>query len=49
MNVRRFRLAFECTFKHLLGGNILTAVEFDNATIVERIGISRENALRSKA
>src|SRR5690242_15738553 len=44
MNVRRFGLALECPFKHLLCGNVLTAIELDDATIVKRVSIARENA-----
>src|SRR5215213_398327 len=47
--MRRFRLALERSFKHLLRRYILSAVELDDATIVERVGVARQNALRSQA
>ena len=48
MNVRRFRLTLERALKHLLGRYILTAVEFDNAAIVKRVSITRQNAFSSQ-
>ena len=48
VNVRRFRLTLQSSFKHLLRCYILAAVEFDHATIVKRVGIARQNALRSQ-
>lgn len=49
MNVRRFRLTLECSFKHLLRRYILTAIELNDAAIVKRVGITWENALSSQA
>ena len=32
-------------FKHLLGGYILAAIEFDYSSVVKRIGIARKHVL----
>ena len=49
MNVRRFRLTLERSFKHLLRGNILAAIEFDDATVVKRVSIAWENTFGPQA
>ena len=49
MNVCGFGLTLEGPFEHLLGRNILAAVELDDASIVKRVGIARKNAFRSQA
>jgi hypothetical protein len=49
VNVRRFRLTLECSFKHLLRRNVLAAIELDDATIVKRVSIAWENAFGPQA
>lgn len=49
MDVRGFRFALERTFKHLLGRHILTSIEFNNAAIVKRISIARQDAFCPQA
>ena len=49
MNVRRFRLTLECSFKHLLRRNVFAAIELDDATVIKRISIAWENALSPQA
>src|ERR1700687_4360648 len=39
------RFTLESALKHLLGSDIFTTVQFDDAAIIKRIGISREHAL----
>ena len=49
MNMRRFGLTLERSFEHLLRRDILAPVKLDDAAIVERVGVARENALSSQA
>lgn len=48
MNVRRFRFALECSFKHLLGRDVFTAIQFDDAAVVKRVGITWQHAFRAQ-
>ncbi len=48
MDVRSFGLALQSAFKHFLRRHILTAIQFNDATIVKRVGIARKNALCAK-
>src|SRR5215213_361445 len=45
----RLWLALERSFKHLLRRDVLAAIELDDAAIVKRVGITRENTLGSQA
>src|SRR5215204_2514607 len=45
----RLWLTLERSFEHLLRRDVLAAIELDDAAIVERVGITRENALGSQA
>lgn len=49
VNMCCFGFTFEGAFKHLLGGDVFAAVEFDNAPIVKRISVAWENAFGSQA
>src|ERR1700752_444870 len=49
MNVRSLRLTFECSFKHFLSGDIFVSIEFDDAAIVERVGVAWKNAFSTQA
>src|ERR1041385_6831254 len=49
MNMCSLGLTLQRSLEHLLGRDILTAVQFDHAAIVERIGITRENAFSSQS
>src|SRR6266851_1276677 len=44
MDVGGLGFAFQCTLKHFLRRNIFAAVEFDDAAVIKRIGIARQNA-----
>lgn len=47
VNVCRFGFTFESSFEHFLCRYILASVEFNNATVVKRVGIAWQDALRS--
>src|SRR5689334_14346785 len=49
MDVRRFRFALECTFKHLLRRDILAAIELDHPAVIKRVGVPRQHAFRAQA
>lgn len=48
VNVRCFRFALKCSLKHLLRRNVFAAIQFDDAAVVERIGVAGKHAFRSQ-
>lgn len=48
VNMCRFRLAFEGSFKHLLGGYILAPIQFDDPSIVKGVSVAGEHAFGSQ-
>src|SRR5688572_16590832 len=49
VNVCGFRFAFECSLKHLLSSDIFTAIQFDDAAVVKRIGVAGQHAFRAQS
>src|SRR5918911_4415576 len=49
MNMGRIRLALEGALEKLLCRDKVSAIEFDDPTIIERICIARQSALRAQA
>ena len=49
MNVCRFRFTLQRSFEHLLRRDILASIEFDDAAVIERIGIAWKNAFSAQA
>src|SRR5216684_6737844 len=49
MNVRGFRLPLERALEKFLRRNVLAAIQFNDATIVKRVGVTRRRHLSSQS
>jgi hypothetical protein len=49
MNVRRFGLTLERSFKHFLRRDILAVIQLDDAPVVKRVSIAWEDTLGPQA
>jgi hypothetical protein len=49
MNVSCFRFPFERTLKHFLSRDILAAIQFNHAAIIQRVGIPRKHVFCTQA
>src|SRR5438034_190909 len=43
------RFAFQGTLKHFLGRHVFASIQLNHATIIERVSVSRQHALRVQA